>query len=108
MLPTTSMGMTESMPAVRFLLFTGVAPSCSSIIPTGDLEIVGRPNQSDRNPIRIGELMSPNRWIRKIPRAEAAARWLAGTTLAVTVLQGPRVEASKTIAKNIRVSDDRT
>ena len=38
-------------------------------------------------------------------RAYPAARWLAGTTLAVTVLHGPRTDARKTIAKKRRTSD---
>ncbi len=65
----------------------------------------GRPKTSEMTPIRIGELMSPNRWIRKIPSANPAARWVGGTTFAVTVLHGPSTDAISTIAPKSSPSD---
>ena len=67
--PRASTGTTESIPAVRFVTPTGSAPIAEGegLGGTGG----GRnadalPGWSTTDPIRIGELMSPKTWIRKM------------------------------------------
>ena len=85
----------------------GPAPIDAKNRPIGEAATLGLPNRSEIQPRRIGELMSPNRWMRKMnDRVRRRARRLAGTTLAVTVLHGPSTIDSKTDAPKRRPSDD--
>ena len=54
------------MPTERFVPSTGSAPMISSSRPKGDAITEALPQRSETNPIRIGELMSPNMWIKKM------------------------------------------
>ena len=58
----------------------------------------------ESSPIRTGDAISPKRWIKKIETANPAARSWAGTTLAVTVLQGPSTAAISNMATKSRGS----
>ena len=50
---------------------SGPAPIDAKNWPIGESATLGLPNRSEIHPRRIGELMSPNRWIRKMNDAYA-------------------------------------
>ena len=98
------------MATVRFVTPSGVsvglAPIEAKNRPIGESATLGLPNRFEIHPRMIGELMSPNRWIRKMKEAYPVARRFAGTTLAVTVLHGPSTIDNRTDAPNRNASDD--
>src|SRR5262249_44873537 len=79
---------------------TGLAPIEAKNRPIGEPATLGWPKNPEIKPSKAGEAISPKRWIRKMKRANPAARRWAGTTLAVTVLQGPNTIDISTEATN--------
>ena len=72
--PSRRTGPTVSMATVRFVIWplssaVGPAPIESSNCPRAELTTAVEPKKSEIQPSRIGELMSPNRWIRKMNKA---------------------------------------
>ena len=94
------------MATVKLVSPTGVAPIDAKNLPIGEAATSGLPKRSEIQPRRTCELISPNKCIKKMNAAYAAARRLAGTTLAVIVLHGPSTIDIKIDAPNRNTSDD--
>ena len=60
------MGITESIPTVRFVPSTGDAPIEANAWPSHEPATAGLPNSLAITPMKTGELMSPKMWIRKM------------------------------------------
>ena len=54
------------MATVRLAVPMGAAPIDAKNRPTLDAATLGFPNQPEIKPRRSGELMSPNKWMRKM------------------------------------------